>query len=225
MPATTGTVGTAGVPADTASDGNRCVTTRAQTIAATATAEIVEMMTLHRIGRLPLRALAHQQAPEDIDCAVLPVAGHGAGLRPGLLSSVEPIGIVGTPSCEFTGVEVLDCQDVPLAPGEAPPHAVVTGAAEPGCVAPVISPTPLLSNSAVEPTPELVIAPMPGLEHAVAEATPLDVPEVTPGVASGAAPNGIPVGATAVPEVLMPRGEVVPIPAFGVGAPIPPTCA
>ena len=133
----------------------------------------------------PLQALAHQQAPEDIDEAVLPVAGHGAGLRPGLLSSVEPIGIV-------------------------------TGAAEPGCVAPVMSPTPLLSNSAVEPMPELVIAPMPGLEHAVAEATPLDVPEVTPGVASGAAPNGIPIGATAVPEVLMPRGEVVPI---------PPTCA
>ena len=151
----------------------------------------------------------------------MPVAGHGAGLRPGLLSSVEPIGIVGTPSCEFTGIEVLDCEDVPLAPAEAPPHAVVTGAAEPGCVALVMIPTPLLSNSAVEPPmPELIIA---GLEHAVAEATPLDVPEVTPGVASGAAPNGIPVGATAVPEVLMPRGELVPIP--GAGALIPPICA
>jgi hypothetical protein len=69
--------------------------------------------------------------------------------------------------------------------------------------------------------PELVA--MPELEHTVAEATPLDVPEVTPGVASGAAPSGIPVGATAVPEVLMPRGEVVPIP--GVGALIPPICA
>ena len=171
---------------------------------------------------LPLQALAHQQASEDVDCAVLPVAGHGAGLRPGLLSSVEPIGIVGTPSCEFTGVEVLDCEDVPLAPAEAPPHAVVIGAAEPGCVAPVMIPTPLLSNSAVEPpVPELV--PMPELEHAVAEATPLDVPEVTPGVASGVAPNGIPFGAIAVPEVLMPRGEVVPI--HGVGALIPPICA
>jgi len=171
---------------------------------------------------LPLQALAHQQAPEDVDEAVLPVAAHGAGLRPGLLSSVEPIGIVGTPSCEFTGVEALDCEDVPPAPAEAPPHAVVTGAAEPGCVAPVMIPTPLLSNSVVEPPmPELV--PMPGLEHAVAEVTPLDVPEVTPGVANGAAPNGIPVGATAVPEVLMPRGEVVPI--HGVGALIPPICA
>ena len=172
---------------------------------------------------LPLQALAHQQAPEDVDEAVLPVAAHGAGLRPGLLSSVEPIGIVGTPSCEFTGVEALDCEDVPPAPAEAPPHAVVTGAAEPGCVAPVMIPTPLLSNSVVEPPmPEPVIA---GLEHAVSEATPLDVPEVTPGVASGAAPSGIPVGATAVPEVPMPRGEVVPIPAFGVGTLIPPICA
>jgi hypothetical protein len=134
------------------------------------------------------------------------------------------MGIVGTPSCEVAGVEVLDCEDVPLPPAEAPPHAVVIGAADPGCVAPVMIPTPLLSNSVVEPPmPELVIASTPGLEHAVAEATPLDVPEVTPGVASGAAPNGIPVGATAVPEVLMPRGEVVPIP--GVGTLIPPTCA
>ena len=156
----------------------------------------------------------------------MPVAGHRAGLRPGLLSSVEPIGIVGTPSCEFTGVEALGCESVPLAPAEAPPHAVVTGAAEPGCVAPVMIPTPLLSNSAVEPPmPELVIAPTPGREHAVAEATPLEAPEVTPGVASGAAPNAIPVGAAAVSEVLMPRGEVVPIPTLGVGALIPPTCA
>ena len=154
----------------------------------------------------------------------MPVAGHGAGVRPGLVSSVEPIGIVGRPSCELTDVEVLDCEDVPLAPAEAAPHAVVIGAAEPGCVAPVMIPTPLLSNSAVEPPmPELVIALMPGLAHAVAEATPLEVPEVTPGVASGAAPNGIPVGATAVPEVLMPRGEVVPIPE--VSALIPPICA
>jgi hypothetical protein len=150
-------------------------------------------------------------------------AAHGAGLRPGLLSSVEPIGIVGTPSCE--DVEVLDCEDVALPAAEAGPHVVAVGAADPGSVAPVMIPTPLLSNGAVEPMPELVIAPMPGLEHAVAEATPLDVPEVTPGVASGAAPNGMLVGATAVPEVLMPRGEVAPIPAFGVGATIPPTCA
>ena len=143
-----------------------------------------------------------------------------------MVSSVEPIGIVGTPSCEFTGVEVLDCEDVALPPAEAGPQVVVIGAAVAGCVAPVMIPTPLLSNSVVEPPmPELVIALMPGLEHAVAEATPLEVPEVTPGVASGAAPNGIPVGATVVPELLMPRGEVVPIPELGVSVPIPPTCA
>jgi len=167
----------------------------------------------------PLQALAHQQAPEDVD-DMLPVAGHGAGLRPGLLSSVEPIGM---PGFEVAGVEALDCKDVALPVAEAGPHVVVTGAAEPGCVAPVMIPTPLLSNSAVELGVPVMALPMPGLEHAVAEATPLEVPEVTPGVASGAAPNGIPVGATAVPEVPMPRGEVVPIP--GVGVPMPPTCA
>jgi hypothetical protein len=152
---------------------------------------------------------------------VLPVAAHGAGLRPGLLSSVEPIGIVGTPSCE--DVEVLDCEDVALPRAEAPPHVVAIGAADPGCVAPVMIPTPLLSNSAVEPDVPVIALPMPGLEHAVAEATPLEKPELTPGVASGAAPKGIPVGATAPPEVLMPRGDVVPIP--GVAVPMPPTCA
>jgi hypothetical protein len=165
---------------------------------------------------------------------VLPVAGHGAGLRPGLLSSVEPIGIVGTPSCDVAGVEVLDCEDVALPAPAAGTHVVVTGAPAPGSVAPVMIPTPLLSNSAVEldvpvigfVMPGLVIAlPAPGPEHAVAEATPLEVPELTPGVASGAAPKGIPVGATAVPEVLMPKGEVAPIPTFGVGAVILPTCA
>jgi hypothetical protein len=172
--------------------------------------------------------LAHQQAPEDVD-AVLPVAGHGAGLRPGLLNSVEPIGIVGTPSCEVAGVEVLDCEDVALPAPAAGTHVVVIGAAAPGSVVPVMMPTPLASNSAVEPDvpvialPGLVALPLPGLEHAVPEATPLEVPELTPGVASGAAPKGIPVGATAVPEVLMPRGEVVGTP--GVGVAIPRTCA
>ena len=162
----------------------------------------------------------------------MPVAGHGAGLRPGLVRPVEPIGIVGTPSCEFTGVEGLDCEAVGLpAAAEAGPHVVVIGAADPGSVAPDLAPTPPPLNCAVEldvpdmmalPMPRLVIA-LPGLEHAVADATTLEVPEVTPGVASGVAPNGIPVGATAVPEVLMPRGEVVPIPEVGV--PMPPTCA
>ena len=150
---------------------------------------------------------------------MLPVAAQGAGLRPGLLSSVEPIGIVGTPSCE--DVEVLDCEAAALGAADAGPHVVVTGAADPGKVAPVMIPTPLLSNCAVEP---VIALAMLGLEHAVADAMPLEVP-VTPGVASGAAPNGIPVGATAVPELLMPSGDVMPIPALGAGVPIPPTCA
>jgi hypothetical protein len=114
---------------------------------------------------------------------MLPVAGHGAGLRPELLSSVEPIGM---PGFEVAGVEALDCKDVALPVAEAPPHVVVTGPAEPGSVAPVMIPTPLLSNSAVELGVPVMALPMPGLEHAVAEATPLEVPEVTPGVASGA---------------------------------------
>jgi hypothetical protein len=169
----------------------------------------------------PQQVLAHQQAPEDVD--MLPVAGHGAGLRPGLLSSVEPIGIVGTPSCEVAGVEVLDCEDVALPVAVAGAHVVVTGAAAPGSVAPVMIPTPLLSNSAVELDVPVDALPMPGLEHAVTEAAPLEVPELTPGVASWVAPKGIPVGATAVPEVLMPKGEVVGT--AGVGVPIPRPCA
>jgi hypothetical protein len=150
---------------------------------------------------------------------VLPVAGHGVGLRPGLLSSVEPIGIVGTPS-ELADVEVLDCEAVALPAPAAGTHVVVTGAAAPGSVALVMIPTPLLSNGAVELDAPVVALPMLGLEHAVAEATPLDVPELTPGVASGAAPNGIPVGAT-VPEVLMPKGEVVGTAGVGMAMPRP----
>jgi hypothetical protein len=142
-----------------------------------------------------------------------------------LLSSVEPIGIVGTPSCEVAGVEVLDGEDVALPAAEAGPHVVVIGAAIPGCVASVMIPTPLSSNSAVEPAVPVIALPMPGLEHAVAEATPLEKPEPTPGVANRAAPKGIPVGATAVPEVLIPRGEVVPIPVLGVVMPMAPRCA
>jgi len=156
---------------------------------------------------------------------MLPVAGHGAGLSPGLLSSVEPIGIVGTPSCEVVGVEVLDCEDVALPPADGGPHVVAIGAADPGSVAPVMIPTPLLSNGAVEPDVPAMAVPMPGLEHAEAEATPLEVPEFTPGVPSGTAPKGIPDGATAPPELLMPRGEVVPIPAVGLDVLIPRICA
>lgn len=129
-----------------------------------------------------------------------------------MLSSVEPIGM---PGFEVAGVEALDCKDVALPVAKAPPHVVVTGPADPGSVAPVMIPTPLLSNCATE-----LDAPVnSALEHAVDKATPLDEPELTPGVASGVAPKGIPVGAPAVPEVLMPRGEVAPIPKLGLATP------
>ena len=153
------------------------------------------------------------------------VAGHGAGLRPGLLNSVEFSGIVGTPSCEFAGVAVLDGKDVMLPVAEVGPQVVAIGAAEPGAVAPVTIPTPLLSNGAVELDVRVVAPAMPGLEHAVDKLIPLDEPELTSGVASGAAPKGIPVGATAVPELLRPKGEVMPIPGVGTDVVIPPICA
>ena len=123
------------------------------------------------------------------------------------------------PGREVAGVEVLDWKDVAPPVAEAGPHVVVIGAADPGSVAPVMIPTPLLSNGAVE------LDAMPALEHAVADATPLDAPALTPGLASGVAPKGIPVGATAVPELLMPSGDVMPIPALGAGVLIPRTCA
>src|SRR5260370_3912693 len=170
----------------------------------------------------PHQALAHQQAPEDVDCAVLPVAGHGAGLRPGLLCSVEPIGM---PGFEVAGVEVLDCKDGALPVADAGPHVVVAGAADPGSVAPVMIPTPLLSNSAVEPDVPVIALATPGLEHAVADATPLDAPALTPALASGGAPKGIPVCATAVPGMVMPSGAAIPIPALGPDVPIPLTGA
>lgn len=126
------------------------------------------------------------------------------------------------PAFEVAGVEALDCKDVAPPVAKAGPHVVVTAPADPGSVAPVMIPTPLLSNSAVELDVPVMALPMPGLGHAVDEATPLEEPELTPGVASGVAPKGTPVGAPAVPEVLMPRGEVVPIPKLGLAAlPIP----
>jgi hypothetical protein len=120
---------------------------------------------------------------------------------------------------------VLDGKDVMPPVADVGPQVVATGAAEPGSVAPVMIPTPLLSNGAVELDVSVVTAAMPGLEHAVEKATPLEKPELTPGVASGAAPKGIPVGAIAVPELLRPKGEVMPIPAVGADAVIPPICA
>ena len=179
---------------------------------------------------LPTRRL-RQQAPEDVDRAVLLVDGHGAGLRPGLLSSVEPIGIVGTPSCEVPLLEVglleaLDCEDAVLPAAGAWPHILVdrpvllevgTVPVGPSGVMPK-TPRPSPLKGAVE----FIAFPVTVL---VGEHAPTDEPELTPGVASGAAPKGIPVGANTPPEVLIPRGEVAPIPELGEGVPIPPTCA
>jgi hypothetical protein len=158
---------------------------------------------------------------------VLPVDGHGAGLRPGLLSSVEPIGIVGTPSCEVPLLEValleaLDCEDAVLPAA----RILVAGPVllEGGTV-------PVVPNGVVPKTPRplplkgavaFIAFPMTAL---VGEHAPTDEPELTPGVASGVAPKGIPVGANTPPEVLIPRGEVAPNPELGEGVPIPPTCA
>jgi hypothetical protein len=156
------------------------------------------------------------------------VDGHGAGLRPGLLSSVEPIGIAGTPSCEVPLLEVglleaLDCEDAVLPAAGAWPHILLDRPVllDIGTVPVVVVPkTPMPSplNSAVE----FIAFPVTVL---VGEHAPTDEPELTPGVASGAAPKGIPVGANMPPEVLIPRGEVAPIPELGEAVPIPPTCA
>ena len=173
---------------------------------------------------LPDRRLRLQQAPEDVESAALPVAGHGAGLRPGLLSSVEPIGIVGTPSCEVPLLEVaLLCEDVVLPAAGAWPHILLDRPVllDIGTVPVVVAPKtsmPLPLNSAVEFIAFAVTV-------LVGEHAPTDEPELTPGVASGAAPKGIPVGANMPPEVLIPRGEVAPIPELGEAVPIPPTCA
>jgi hypothetical protein len=148
-----------------------------------------------------------------------------------LLSSVEPIGIVGTPGCEVPLLEValleaLDCEDAVLPAAGAWPHILVAGPVllEGGTV-------PVVPRGVVPKTPsplplkgagEFIAFPMTML---VGEHAPTDKPELTPGVASGAAPKGIPVGANIPPEVLIPRGEVIPIPELGDAVPIPPTCA
>ena len=144
---------------------------------------------------LPTRRL-RQQAPEDVDRAVLLVDGHGAGLRPGLLSSVEPSGIVGTPSCEVPLLEValleaLDCEDaVPPATG-AWPHILVdrpvllevgTVPVGPSGVMPK-TPRPSPLKGAVE----FIAFPVTVL---VGEHAPTDEPELTPGVASGGGSQG-----------------------------------
>jgi len=153
---------------------------------------------------------------------VLPVDGHGAGLRPGLLSSVEPLGIVATPGCEvpLLEVEALDGEDVELPAAGAWPHILVDRP-----VLPDIEPAPVVPGGVmpITPTPpplkgevEFIAFPTTAL---VGEHAPTVGRGLTPGVASGAAPIGIPVGAN------MPRRcpfrEATSYPSRSWGTPYP----
>jgi hypothetical protein len=118
-------------------------------------------------------------------------------------------------------LEALDCEDAVLPAAGDWPHILLDRPVllDIGTVPVVVVPkTPTPLNSAVE----FIAFPVTVL---VGEHAPMDEPELTPGVASGAAPKGIPVGANMPPEVLIPRGEVAPIPELGEAVPIPPTCA
>jgi hypothetical protein len=127
---------------------------------------------------------------------------------------------------EVASLEVLDCEDAVLPAAGAWPHILVDRPvlleSEPVPVVPIgdvpKAPRPLPLKGAVE----LGAFPVTAL---VREHAPTDEPELTPGVAREAAPKGIPVGANMPPEVLIPRGEVAPIPELGEAVPIPPTCA
>ncbi len=127
---------------------------------------------------------------------------------------------------EVALLEALDWEDAVLPAAGAWPHILVDRPVllEGGTV-PVVprgvvpkTPRPLPLKGVVE----VIAFPMTAL---VGEHAPTDEPELTPGVVRGAAPKGIPVGANMPPEVLIPRGEVAPIPELGEAVPIPPTCA
>jgi hypothetical protein len=157
---------------------------------------------------------------------VAPVNGHGAGLTPPLVSSVEPIGIVPIPSgpAELSD-DVVDC---PL-PALLVPDAWLVwlhGPDEPdipfvvACDVPAAVPTPPPSNSPITPfvvapiTPEQIVDAAPRVSDGVG---------LIPGVGISVAPSGIPAGPTEPLATLMPKGVVSPIP--GAGLPRPPTCA
>jgi hypothetical protein len=148
---------------------------------------------------------------------------------------VEPIGTLEIPSREVPAVDdVVGCEETALPTAGVWLHALVDMPLVPevpGCVVPVLVPTPLASKSPVEPDTPVAAVPMPALvvpEHAVpapsVDAPTPDDPGPTPGVASSVAPIGIPPGDTGEPG-LMPRGEVEPIPEFGPGVAVPPICA
>jgi len=184
--------------------------------------------------------ISPQQVPNGVDVPgvgdVKPVAGHGAGLTPKFPSSVEPIGTLGIPK---RGVPAIDgavgCEETALPTAGVWLHVlvdIVLVPEVPGCVAPMPVLTPPASKSPLEPGVPIIAVPIPVLVEPkqVVPAPNVDAPRpndpgLTPGVASSVAPMGIPVGATEEPEGLMPSGEVEPIPKFGPGAAIPPTCA
>lgn len=153
-----------------------------------------------------------------------PLNGQGDGLTPPLSSSVEPIGIVPTPSGALVpGDEGVDCIMPALPALDTSSHAPEAEVVPPIpiCDVPMEVPTPPPSKSPVallEPAPttaEQIVNPDPNV---------LGGAGLNPGVASSVAPRGMPAGPTEpLAAALMPNGEVCPIP--GVGLPIPPTWA
>jgi hypothetical protein len=123
-------------------------------------------------------------------------------------------------------VEALDGEDVVLPAAGAWPHILVGRS-----VLLDIEPVPVVPSGVTPktPTPPPLKGAVEFIEFpttaVVGEHVPTVGSELTPGVASGAAPIGIPVGANMPPEVPIPRGDVKPIPELGDAVPIPPTCA
>ena len=120
----------------------------------------------------------------------------GGGLRPALPSSVDPSGIPVRPTCRVDGAGI---------DGVAPAIPAQALAAPP---MPPPSNSGLAADDVGPPAPEQPIVP-------IAEGAGL-----MPGVVISVAPNGIPVGPTAIPGP-MARGDV----AFIGAVPTPPTCA
>src|SRR5580698_3250284 len=149
-----------------------------------------------------------------------PLNGQGDGLRPPLLSSVEPIGIVPTPSGPLEpGDEAVDGKVPALPAPDASLHApdVELVPPIPICELPMEVPTPPPSKSPVPPS-----EPAPTAAEQIVDPDVLGGAGLNPGVANSVAPRGTPAGPTEpLDAALMPNGDVIPIP--GVGLPIPPT--
>jgi hypothetical protein len=178
------------------------------------------------------------KVPSLAEGDVMPVDGHGAGLRPPFPTSVEPSGTVGIPSVVLVAGDVL-AEAVVLVvkvwlQALLDPEPRPAG---PICVASV--PTPPALKRAPEfpavpkplvPSPLPVPTPEPGTPdtkpvHVVVGAVPRLLvgpigPGAMPGVASSVAPSGMPVGPTVDPVDGVPSGEVIPTPGL-----VPITCA